>query len=688
MKGIDNYHRLLKRQIKKHLPENYHEDELIPFLNAVNEAYFGFDRDIAQIENTLEQSSRELFVANQELRNNVKSKEAEAERLRIRIESIVNSVKDVVFQTDATGRWTYLNPAWEINTGYKVKESIGLSFIDFIDPEYKEQSKETLAELVKNKQDSARYTIRYITKGDERRYMEAFVNLNLSREGEIKGFSGTLTDVTERIKAQEELKRLALVAEKTDNIVFVSDAQGRIEWVNKAFETLTEYSSEEAVGKTASELMHGENTSDTSIREMNRALANKKSFSGEIYNYSKTGKGFWLSVSVTPIKDKDNQLEGFITIELDITDKKYDEQKLEEARKTLEFALEGNGYGTWDWVVPENRVRFSRIWKSMLGYAEHEIADTFSSWEELVHEDDMENAKGDLQRYLKGELNHYRTEFRMCTKSGDYRWILAQGKAVSLQDDGSPYRIVGTHQDITERKNSEQKLSNYAHQLEKINAELDKFAYIVSHDLKAPLRGINNLSEWIEEDLGENIAPDIKKQMTLLRGRVHRMENLINGILDYSRAGRIAGKQKEVKVGELIQSIVDSLQPDPKFKFKINPDMPTLHTEEIALEQIFSNFISNALKYNNSENPIIEIDVIKGTSFHTFSVMDNGPGIEEAFKDKIFEIFQTLQARDKVESTGVGLAIVKKIIEDKNSKVWLESEPGEYTKFSFTWPVN
>ena len=128
----------------------------------------------------------------------------------------------------------------------------------------------------------------------------------------------------------------------------------------------------------------------------------------------------------------------------------------------------------------------------------------------------------------------------MCTKSGDYRWILAQGKAVSLQDDGSPYRIVGTHQDITERKNSEQKLSNNAQQLEKINAELDKFAYIVSHDLKAPLRGINNLSEWIEEDLGENIAPDIKKQMTLLRGRVHRMENLINGILDYSRAGRIA----------------------------------------------------------------------------------------------------------------------------------------------------
>lgn len=393
MKGIDNYHRLLKRQIKKHLPEGCQKDELIPFLNSINEAYFGFDRDIAQIENTLEQSSRELFVANQELRKNVESKEAEAERLRIRIESIVNSVKDVVFQTDEEGRWTYLNPAWEINTGYKVKESIGQSFIDFIDPEHKENSKEILSGLVKNKQDSTRYTIRYITKGGEKRHTEAFVNLNLNEQGEIEGFSGTLTDVTERIKAQEELKRLALVAEKTDNIVFMSDAQGRIEWVNKAFEIYTEYSYEEAVGKTASELMHGENTSDASVKAKDQALANHQSFSGEIYKYSKSGKGFWLSVSITPIKDKDGQLEGFIAIELDITDKKSDEQKLVEARKTLEFALEGNGYGIWDWVVPENKVSFSRVWKSMLGYAEHEVADAFSSWEDLVHDSDLVEAK-------------------------------------------------------------------------------------------------------------------------------------------------------------------------------------------------------------------------------------------------------------------------------------------------------
>ena len=687
MKGIENYHRLLKRQIKKHLPEGCQKDELIPFLNSINEAYFGFDRDIAQIENTLEQSSRELFVANEELRKNVESKEAEAERLRIRIESIVNSVKDVVFQTDAEGRWTYLNPAWEINTGYKVNESIGQSFIDFIDPEHKEKSKEILGGLIKNKQDSARYTIRYITKSGQKRYTEAFVNLNLNEQGEIMGFSGTLTDVTERIKAQEELKRLALVAEKTDNIVFVSDAQGRIEWVNKAFETFTEYSYDEAVGKTAASLMHGKDTSDASIMAMNQALANHQSFSGEIYNYSKSGKGFWLSVSITPIKNKDNQLEGYIAIELDITDKKRDEQKLVEARKTLEFALEGNGYGIWDWVVPEDNVSFSRVWKSMLGYAEHEVADAFSAWEDLVYDEDLPVVKRELERYFKGEVDHYRAEFRMRTKSGDYRWILAQGKAVRLQSNGSPYRIVGTHQDITERKNSEQKLTKYAQQLEKINAELDKFAYVVSHDLKAPLRGINNLSEWIEEDLGKDIDPDIKEQMNLLRGRVRRMENLINGILDYSRAGRIRGKRKKVDVNELIQGVVDSLQPDAKFEFKINPDMPTLHTEEVALEQVFTNFISNALKYNDAEKPVIEIDVEPGKDFHTFSVMDNGSGIEDEFKEKIFEIFQTLQARDKVESTGVGLAIVKKIIEDKNSRVWLESEPGKFTKFNFTWPA-
>lgn len=683
---IENLHRLLKRQMKKHLPENCAHEPLVPFLEAINEAYHGFDRDITQIENTLEQSSKELFVANEELRKNVKSKEAEAERLRIRIENIVNSVKDVVFQTDSEGKWIYLNPAWEINTGYGVEESLGRSFIDFIDPDQKEQSKIYLRYMMEQNLDSTRYTIRYLTKKGEKRWTEAFVNVNRDEQGSIQGYSGTLTDVTERIKAQRDVKRLALVAEKTDNIVFISNAEGKIEWVNRAFEQQIGYSLKEAVGQTAEELMHGADTAAKTVQEMKESLANRESFNGELYNYTKEGKGLWLSVSITPIKNKRGKLEGYIAIELDISDRKADEQKLVETRNTLNFALEGNGYGIWDWDLVTGEVTFSETWKTMLGYHPDEIKDDFAQWENLVLPEDLPEAKKALQNYLDGKEDHYKTDFRMRTKSGSFRWILAMGKAVSHQRNGKPYRIVGTHQDITERKNSEQKLASYAQELEKINGELDKFAYIVSHDLKAPLRAINNLSEWIEEDLGEDVDEEIKEQMTLLRGRVQRMEGLINGILSYSRAGRINSGLKEVSLNELLQGIVDTLPVNDRFTIDINPQMPVLNTTEVELEQIFANYISNALKYNDAENPYIKVDYEENGSFYHFWVEDNGPGVEQEFQDKVFEIFQTLQARDTVESTGVGLAIVKKIVEEKGGKVWVESQPYKQTRFCFSWP--
>jgi len=680
------FHRLLRRQLKKHWPESVSTEQMEPFFEALNQAYHGFDKDLAQIENTLEQSSRELFVANEELRKSYKSKEAEAERLRIRIESIVNSVKDVIFQCDPQGHWIYLNPAWEINTGFKVEESLGKSFFEFIDPAQKEQSKAALKYMMEQRLDSTRYTIRYLTKEGQKRWTEAFVNVNRKEDGAVLGYSGTLTDVTERVKAQQDLRRLALVAEKTDNIVFISDAQGKIEWVNRAFEVQTGYTLSEAVGLTAAELMHGPETSQSVNRAMAKALARSESFSGEIYNYNKAGKGFWLSISVTPIKNHKNQLEGFIAIELNIDDKKQDEQKLIEARNTLNFALEGNGYGIWDWNLVTNKVTFSNTWKTMLGYEPEEIEDNFANWEKLVLEEDLPQAKKALQAYLEGQTDHYKADFRMRTKQGGCRWIMAMGKAVSLQRDGKPFRIVGTHQDITERKNAEQQLANYAAELEKINGELDKFAYIVSHDLKAPLRAINNLSEWIEEDLGDTANEDILEQMGLLRGRVRRMEGLINGILNYSRAGRVKSNLKEIDLNQLLQNILDTLPLQEKFDIEVPGNLPTLHTSEIELEQVFANFISNALKYNDAKKPYIKVGHSEENLFYRFWVEDNGPGIEEEFKEKIFEIFQTLQARDVVESTGVGLAIVKKIVEEKGGKVWVESEPYQCTRFYFTWP--
>ena len=225
-------------------------------------------------------------------------------------------------------------------------------------------------------------------------------------------------------------------------------------------------------------------------------------------------------------------------------------------------------------------------------------------------------------------------------------------------------------------------------QLENRNQELDQFAYVVSHDLKAPLRGIESASRWIEEDMGpEQLPPHIREFLGLMRQRVHRMEKLITGILDLARIGRVAREQETVFVRTLLRDIIDSLSLPTGFSIELPFFLPTLTTDAVQLQQVFTNLISNAVKYH--DNPAaghVMIGCDDAGDFYSFSVADDGPGIDREYHERIFVIFQTLTERDTLESTGVGLAIVKKIVERKGGRITVESAEGEGAKFTFTWP--
>lgn len=230
-------------------------------------------------------------------------------------------------------------------------------------------------------------------------------------------------------------------------------------------------------------------------------------------------------------------------------------------------------------------------------------------------------------------------------------------------------------------------LENYTRDLEKTNKELDKFASIVSHDLKAPLRAIGNLTGWIEEDAGDTFTPEVKANFDIIKGRVKRMEDLINAILDYSKADRHAPRE-EVKFDtkEIVKETVDFIGKPANLTLEISDNMPTMLSDRTRMEQIFSNLINNAIKYCDKENIHIKIGADEQKDGWVFSVKDNGPGIDKQYHEKVFVIFQTLNRRDDVEGTGVGLAIVKKIIEDQGGKIWVESEAGKGADFKFFWP--
>jgi signal transduction histidine kinase len=228
-----------------------------------------------------------------------------------------------------------------------------------------------------------------------------------------------------------------------------------------------------------------------------------------------------------------------------------------------------------------------------------------------------------------------------------------------------------------------EKLDKNIRELKNRNAELNKFAYVVSHDLKAPIRGIHNVITWIEEDYGGELSPELKRYLSIIPQRTRRMEALINGLLDYARLN-LKSPPEKINTNALVQEIADSIVPRA-FALEID-DLPDLFTQRIKLEQVFANLISNAIKYTPKDKKgIIQIKCKIFPNFYEFSVKDNGIGIAVEYHQKIFEIFQTLREQDEQESTGVGLAIVKKIIDDQQENIIVKSTLGEGSEFIFTW---
>ncbi len=228
-------------------------------------------------------------------------------------------------------------------------------------------------------------------------------------------------------------------------------------------------------------------------------------------------------------------------------------------------------------------------------------------------------------------------------------------------------------------------LLEMTNQYKQRNQELDQFAYIVSHDLKAPLRAIGNISSWIEDDLGDKVEPEIQNHLDMLRSRLHHMQDLIDSLLNYSRVGRTQIAIESISVADLLSEIISSLHPSSEFNIVISPMMPNFQGRKILLQQVFANLISNAIKHHHREDGKIEISVQDSETFYEFSVTDDGPGIAPEYHDTIFAIFQTLESKYKNDSTGIGLAIVKKIIETEGGKIKLESQLDRGTTFRFTW---
>lgn len=223
-------------------------------------------------------------------------------------------------------------------------------------------------------------------------------------------------------------------------------------------------------------------------------------------------------------------------------------------------------------------------------------------------------------------------------------------------------------------------------ELNKVKQELTDFAYIVSHDLKAPLRGIKTIADWISADYGEQLGEDGQEQLDLLVNRVDRMQALIDGVLQYSRIGRLQENWEELDLNEVVADCVDLSRCPDTIQVTIQDNLPTVTGRASHMDQIFQELFTNAIRFMDKPQGQISVTCQDLGDFWQFSVTDNGPGIESEHFEKVFKIFQTLTARDELDTTGVGLTLIKKIVELTKGQIWIESEPGQGSTFHFTYP--
>ena len=362
-------------------------------------------------------------------------------------------------------------------------------------------------------------------------------------------------------------------------------------------------------------------------------------------------------------------------------------EKLKETNSQLESILNEKSsqlQGVFENIVDAfvvidlegNVLKFNDAANNLFGF---DISNKKLNVVDLIYKEDMEYALtsfSELQK--KGHFKNYQA--RVNTKYNGVRWVHINASIINK--DNKPIAAQGIVRDVTKIRSLENQKQKILDELEKRNNELHEYAHVVSHDLKSPLRSIDALISWIKIDNENKFDETTLQNFSLIEQTLETMEKLISNILEYSSAGTLINNDKEVKLNELVENLKNIIYTPENIEINILKPLPTVHGDITKFQQLFQNLLSNAVKFCDKPKGIVEIDFKEEGTYYQFIIKDNGIGIEKKYHDKIFQVFHSLNKRD--DSTGIGLSIVKKIVDLYEGDIWLESEPKKGTTFYFT----
>lgn len=546
---------------------------------------------------------------------------------------LIESVSDyAIFALDAKGYISSWNPGAQHIKGYTADEIIGRHFSSFYPPEDAAWGKPAWELEVAAREGRIEDEGWRVRKDGTRFWANVVISAVRNGQGEVTGFAKVTRDLTVRRKAEEALRHSEerfrlLVQSVKDYAILMLDAEGNVASWNEGAQHIKGYTADEILGRSFTLFYPPEAVADGFPQRELEMAARDGRFEDEGWRLRKDGSRFWANVVISALRNSDGRLVGFAKVTRDLTTRR--EAEAQARRLAAEEAAHAE--------------------------AERRSAELAELNQQLQEQAVELEAQAEELRVFAETLHH---------KNDELQAALADAKTARETAERAATAAIDAYR------------------------ELDQFAYVASHDLKAPLRGIANLAQWIQDDTGEQLGAESTEHMRLLQGRVHRMEALIDGILTYSRAGRMLNSPERVDTGALVREVIELLAPPDEVTIEVPSQMPAVNAERVPLQQVFLNLVGNAVKHSRVERSdvIVHIDWRDLGDAFEFSVSDNGPGIDPQYHERIWGIFQTLAPRDKVEGTGIGLSVVRKIVETRGGSTSVESSPNKGATFRFSWP--
>jgi len=691
----NNYNKYLQQQLRESfgdlaaIPENCQA-----LFHSISGTYDQFENDHEMVARAIDARSKEMT----DLQENLLFEKAELSKSHKKLTNLFEDINEVLYSVDMIAyKFKHITSVCEKIYGYPASAFLADTNLwqQLIHPEDRHIGEDQIQKLNRGEQVINQYRI--IHKDGSTRWTENKIMPSIDETGKLIFIDGVTSDISKRKvsiqRVADSERRYRRLFEQNLAGVYRTTTQGLLLTCNDAFATMLGYdSAQELLNINVSRLYFSLHDRDKFIA---RLKADKKLYNYEAVLKRCDGSPAFVIENVTLYIDPETGEEIYDGVMIDVTQKKKAEQVLELSNTRLEEAEILGNSGYWHWDSVDNLVSWSAGNYRVFGISPDEFDGTNDNFLKRVYPEDVKHVKMLLRRlFHTREIQNL--EFRIIRPDGTVRNLVGTGKA-NVNQSGKLVSMFGTTLDITDAKLAEEMIHQSESRLERKNAELhlknkelEQFTYVASHDLQEPLRTMSSFMELLRDQYQGKQDENTEKYFSFIFNAADRMKVLIKDLLDYSRIGK-KNEAMAVDCSMLIQEVLADLNLaiTEAGAEVVTHSLPVVKAFPTEIKQLFQNLITNAIKFRKKNTkPRVEISAEKTGPGWTFTVMDDGIGIEEQHREQVFIIFQRLHTRAEYEGSGIGLAHCKKIVEMHGGNIWIESKSGEGSKFHFSLPQN